>query len=104
MGRARSGSVPVPEVAFVGQVQYWLQRIYSDRNIRIYNFGWKGLDSASVLKEFQRIAGRQARFDDDASRRYLLDALQVDENSWEAWANLAALSYLTATRRREQGN
>ena len=31
----------------------------------------------------------------DASRMYLLEAIQVDDNSWKAWANLATLSYLT---------
>jgi tetratricopeptide (TPR) repeat protein len=29
----------------------------------------------------------------EASRKYLLEALKVDEDSWEVWANLATLSY-----------
>jgi len=31
--------VPVPEVAWVAQIQYWLKRLYPDRDIRVYNFG-----------------------------------------------------------------
>jgi tetratricopeptide (TPR) repeat protein len=31
----------------------------------------------------------------EASRKYLLEAKQIDENSWQVWANLATLSYLT---------
>ncbi len=49
---------PVPEVGFVAQMQYWLQRLYPDRNIRIYNFGQPGKDTGYVLNELTR------RFDD----------------------------------------
>lgn len=42
---------PVPEVGFVAQMQYWLQRLYPDRNIRIYNFGEPGKDTGYVLNE-----------------------------------------------------
>lgn len=49
---------PVPEVGFVSQMQYWLQRLYPDRNILIYNFGQPGKDTGYVLNEVTR------RFDD----------------------------------------
>jgi tetratricopeptide (TPR) repeat protein len=49
---------PVPEVGFVAQMQYWLQRLYPDRNIKIYNFGQPGKDTGYVLNELTR------RFDD----------------------------------------
>jgi tetratricopeptide (TPR) repeat protein len=42
---------PVPEVGFVAQMQYWLQRLYPDRNIRIYNFGQPGKDTGYVLNQ-----------------------------------------------------
>ncbi len=29
----------------------------------------------------------------EASHRYLLEAKEVNENSWQVWANLATLSY-----------
>jgi len=45
---------PVPEVGFVAQMQYWLQRLYPDRNIRIYNFGQPGKDTGYVLNELTR--------------------------------------------------
>ena len=32
--------------------------------------------------------------DFERSRDYLLEAIKVDENSWEVWANLATISYL----------
>lgn len=31
----------------------------------------------------------------EASRKYLLEAMKVDEESWKVWANLATLSYFT---------
>jgi tetratricopeptide (TPR) repeat protein len=49
---------PVPEVGFVAQMQYWLQRLYPDRDIKIYNFGQPGKDTGYVLNELTR------RFDD----------------------------------------
>ncbi len=30
----------------------------------------------------------------DASRKYLVEAMQLDDRSWELWGNLATLSYL----------
>lgn len=42
---------PVPEVAFVAQLRYWLHHLYPDRDIRIYNFGWPAMDSAFVLSQ-----------------------------------------------------
>ncbi|MGD0271753.1 MAG: GDSL-type esterase/lipase family protein [Candidatus Sulfotelmatobacter sp.] len=46
--------LPVPEVAFVAQMQYWLSRLYPDRNIRVYNLGYPGTDSALVLRQLTR--------------------------------------------------
>ena len=45
---------PVPEVAFVAQVQYWLHRLYPNRNIRVYNFGYPAVDTAYVLRQLTR--------------------------------------------------
>src|ERR1043166_2583396 len=45
--------VPVPEVAFAAQMRYWLHRLYPDRDVKIYNFGWGGVDSQYGLHEFQ---------------------------------------------------
>jgi tetratricopeptide (TPR) repeat protein len=36
--------------------------------------------------------------DFELGRKYLMDALDVDANSWEVWANLATVSYLTGQR------
>jgi tetratricopeptide (TPR) repeat protein len=44
--------VPVPEVGFVAQMQYWLQRLYPDRNIRVYNYGWWAENTGYVLRQF----------------------------------------------------
>ena len=46
--------VPVPEVAFVRQTGYWLRQLFPDRNIRIYNFGAPGRDTAFVRAQFER--------------------------------------------------
>ena len=46
--------VPVAAVGFVSQIHYGLQRLYPDRNIRLYNFGWPGLDTSEVQQEFTR--------------------------------------------------
>ena len=46
--------MPVPEVAFVAQMQYWLKRLYPERNIRIYNFGMPGANTRYALQEFHR--------------------------------------------------
>jgi tetratricopeptide (TPR) repeat protein len=35
-------------------MQYWLQRLYPDRDIRIYNFGWSALDTRFVLDQLTR--------------------------------------------------
>jgi len=45
---------PVPELGFVAQLQYWLRRIYPDRDIRIYNFGVPGANTSYVLEEMTR--------------------------------------------------
>ena len=45
---------PVPEVGFVAQMQYWLQHLYPDRSIKIYNFGQPGKDTGYVLNELTR--------------------------------------------------
>ncbi len=46
--------LPVPEVAFVAQMRYWLHRLYPNRNIRVYNFGYPGADTAYVLRQLTR--------------------------------------------------
>src|SRR5208337_3453350 len=46
--------LPVPELGFVAQLQYWLRRIYPDRDVRIYNFGLPGTDTSDVLKQMTR--------------------------------------------------
>ncbi len=46
--------LPVPEVAFVAQMQYWLHRLYPDRNIRVYNLAYPGVDTAYVLRQLTR--------------------------------------------------
>ena len=46
--------LPVPEVAFVAQMQYWLHRLYPNCNIRIYNLGYPGADTAYVLRQLTR--------------------------------------------------
>jgi tetratricopeptide (TPR) repeat protein len=46
--------LPVPEVAFVAQIQYWLHRLYPNRNIRVYNLGSPGEDTAYVLRQLTR--------------------------------------------------
>src|SRR5215470_16208225 len=43
--------VPVPEVGFVAQLQYWLSRLCPDRHVRIYNYGWWAEDTAYVLRQ-----------------------------------------------------
>ncbi len=45
---------PAPEVGFVAQMQHWLQVLYPDRNIRIYNFGWPAMDTAYVVQQLTR--------------------------------------------------
>ncbi len=42
---------PVPEIGFVAQMRYWLRRFYPDRDIRIYNFGARGRNTAWVRRE-----------------------------------------------------
>jgi hypothetical protein len=42
---------PLPKFGFVAEIQYWLSRLYPDRNFRVYNFGWPGVDTAYVLRE-----------------------------------------------------
>ncbi len=42
---------PVPEVSFIALMRYWLRRLYPDRDIRVYNFGERGTDTAYVLRE-----------------------------------------------------
>ena len=44
----------VPKVAFVAQMEYWLHRLYPNRNIRVYNFGYPGVDTAYVLRQLTR--------------------------------------------------
>src|SRR5262245_17821347 len=51
--------VPVPEVGFAAQLQYWLQNLYPERNIRVYNYGRWGKDTAYVLRQVEH------RLDDD---------------------------------------
>jgi tetratricopeptide (TPR) repeat protein len=46
--------VPVPEVGFVAQMQYWLRRLYPERDIRLYNYGWWGEDTAYVSRQVAR--------------------------------------------------
>ncbi len=46
--------LPVPEVGFVAQMQYWLRRLYPDRNIQVYNFGSPGMDTAYALRQLTR--------------------------------------------------
>jgi tetratricopeptide (TPR) repeat protein len=41
-------------VGFVAQIQYWLSRLYPDRNIRVYNLGWPGVNTTYVLRELTR--------------------------------------------------
>lgn len=53
-GGSTAYGVPVPEVGFVAQMQYWLQRLHPDRNMRVYNFGWPGADTEQVLRELTR--------------------------------------------------
>ena len=43
-----------PEVAYVAQVQYWLHRLYPNRNIRVYNFGAPMVDAGYVLRQLTR--------------------------------------------------
>jgi len=45
---------PVPKLAFVAQLQYWLRRIYPDRDVQIYNFGVQGTDTSYALKQMTR--------------------------------------------------
>ena len=45
---------PVPEVGFVAQIQYWVHRLYPNRNIRVYNFGYPAADTAYVLRQLTR--------------------------------------------------
>ena len=45
---------PLQNVGFVAQIQYWLPRLYPGRNIRVYNFGWPGVDTTYVLRELTR--------------------------------------------------
>jgi tetratricopeptide (TPR) repeat protein len=45
---------PVPKVAFVAQMQYWLHRLYPDRNITIFDFGRRAMDTSYVLEELTR--------------------------------------------------
>ncbi len=45
---------PVPEVAFIAQMAYWLHRLHPNRNIRVYNFGYPGVDTAYVLRQVTR--------------------------------------------------
>ncbi len=45
---------PVREVAFVAQIQYWLHRLYPNRNIRVYNFGSNAVDAGYVLRQVTR--------------------------------------------------
>lgn len=51
--------VPVPELAFVAQMQYWLQRLYPDRLIRMVNYGRPGQDTAYVLQQVKRRLSEQ---------------------------------------------
>ena len=46
--------VPVPALGFVAQTDYWLQHLYPDHDVRLYNFGWPGMDTCSVLQELTR--------------------------------------------------
>ena len=46
--------MPVPELGFVAQMQYWLQRLYPDRLIRMVNYGRPGQDTAYVLSQVRR--------------------------------------------------
>jgi tetratricopeptide (TPR) repeat protein len=46
--------VPGPEVAFLTQMRFWLHRLYPDRDIRIYNLGYPGMDTAYVLRQLTR--------------------------------------------------
>lgn len=43
--------VPVPEVGFVAQTQYWLRRLYPGRDIHLYNYGWWGENTAYVSRQ-----------------------------------------------------
>ena len=49
----------------------------------------------NVLLEYARYVMKTPHLNYDLSRKYLSDALQVDQNSWEVWANLATISYLS---------
>jgi tetratricopeptide (TPR) repeat protein len=46
--------VPVPEVGFVAQMQYWLGRLYPQRDIRLYNYSWWGEDTAYASRQVTR--------------------------------------------------
>jgi len=87
--------VPVPEVGFVAQLQYWLERRYPDRDIRIYNYGYHAspLRLRAVLAN-AKYAMKTPFLNLDASRMYLLEAMQMGDHAWNVWANLATLSYL----------
>jgi tetratricopeptide (TPR) repeat protein len=45
---------PAPEVGFVAQMQHWLQRLYPNRAVDVYNFGAAGMDTDYVLRQVTR--------------------------------------------------
>ena len=59
LGGSTVYGVPVPEIAFVAQLRYWIHRLYPERNIGIYNFGYPGATTADVLNHFRTAMGAQ---------------------------------------------
>jgi len=45
---------PVPELAAMAQLRFWLPRLYPDRDIRIFNFGHTGAATSDVLEQVTR--------------------------------------------------
>lgn len=46
--------IPLPKISFVSQLQYQLNHIFEQKNIKVYNFGWAGFNSTRIRYIFER--------------------------------------------------
>src|SRR3989344_7781130 len=51
--------LPLPKAGFVNQFDYQMNHVFPGKNIKVFNFGWAGLNSTRIRYVFDRTIGQK---------------------------------------------
>ena len=51
--------LPLPKAGFVNQFDYQMNHVFAGKNIKVFNFGWAGLNSTRIRYVFDRTIGQK---------------------------------------------